>query len=234
MPGATPPGGAPANGTPPVNTNPTEGEGGTEGGTEGETPEIAALRREAANYRTRLRAEEQARQVDQAARATDAAELQQLKDQMAKVAAVFNPEQPPDPAKLAEQLTQTQTDAARKAAEDAAKIRDLTIRAALPQAAAKATADLTQLGDSVSFMSTVAKLDPASATFAADLESAVSEAVAANPRLKIAQAAVRSGAEIHGRSGGSDQLTYEQIKGWPPEKINEAREKGQLRQLMGG
>jgi hypothetical protein len=197
---------------------------------------MAKLRKENADWRTKLRAQEEAAKSLREAQEKQAAETASLKDVLAKLQSVLNPDSdtPPDPAKLAEQLTAAQAETARVAAEKDQAIRDLTIRAALPGIAAKANANLDGVQDFLVASGALAKLDPVAATFTADLESAVAAALDARPYLKNAQVAKRSGAEIPGRNGGSDQLTREQLKGMTPEQINKAREAGQLNKLLSG
>lgn len=200
-----------------------------------ENAELAKVRREAANYRTKLREQEAAAATAAKAAEESTAESASLKDILAKLSAVLNPDAntPPDPAKLAEQLTAAQAETAKVAAEYQKEIRDLTIRASLPGVLAKANADPTLTEAVLTANGALAKLDPAADSFAADLESAVAAAVDANPRLKVAPVAARSGAEIPGRSGGSEQLTREQVAqlAKTPGALDKARREGRLKSL---
>ncbi|HTF07821.1 MAG TPA: hypothetical protein VK659_06560 [Asanoa sp.] len=201
-----------------------------------EAKELARARKDAATYREKLRETEAAATALKTAQEQQQAETTSLKDMLAKLSAVLNPDAntPPDPAKLAEQLTETQAQAELALAATDEQIRALTIRAALPTVAAKAKAHPDGLMKVLTADGVLGKLDPTSDTFAADLESAAVAAVEANPYLKVAPVAARSGAEIPGRTGGSDQLTREQLKGMTPAQINKARESGQLNKLLGG
>ncbi len=203
---------------------------------DGDNAELAKVRKEAAGYRTKLREQEQATAAEKTAREKQTAELKAMQEQIAKIGAIFNPDanQPPDPAKLTEQLTAAQAETVRVSAAKDAEIRNLTIRAALPSILTKASADPGLTEAVLTANGALAKLDPTSATFGADLESAVAAAVEQNPRLKVTPVATRSGAEIPGRTGGSDQLTLEQVRGMKPEQIEEARKAGKLRTLLGG
>lgn len=206
----------------------------------GEPADIAKVRREAAGYRTRLREQEAAAlaaQQERDAHAVKLTEQQAMIDAILKAAGVKGDE-PADPVKLAEQLAAEQAkreaDVAALTAQHEQQVRDLTVRAALPAAAAKAGVDAAALADSMSFRTAAAQLDPASDTFAADLESAVAAAAEANPKLKTAPVAVRSGSEITGRSGGVDQLTREQVaelRKKDPEGLVQAMKDGRLRSL---
>ncbi|HEY8588483.1 MAG TPA: hypothetical protein VIL55_02910 [Naasia sp.] len=89
-------------------------------------------------------------------------------------------------------------DEARKAltpAQEAAQARALEL--AVVRTAPSKGANPDALLDSRSFQTAVSKLDPASDTFAADLESAIASAVEANSSLRAAPQGAR-------RSGGAD------------------------------
>jgi len=205
---------------------------------EGESPDIAKVRKEAASYRTKLREAEakQAQFEQQLAELTGkATEADTLKETLAALQKVLNPEAPtedaPDPGKLAEQLAAAQAERDRERAAADARIRELTVRTALPAAFSAAQADPTLTEAVLIATGALGKLDPTAQTFAADLESAVKAAVDANPKLKTAPVAVRSGAEIPGGSGGTDQLTLEQVRAMKPADIDAARKAGRLRSL---
>lgn len=219
----------PAAPAPPAPVEPVEG---------GETPDVAKLRKESAGYRTRLREEEAARKAveQQLAELTGkATEADSYRDTLAKLAAVLNPEAPkeetPDPAVLLAKIAEQEQATVAQLAERDAQIRALTVRASLPAALSASNAD-PALTEAVLIASgALGKLDPTSDTFAADLASAVEAAVTNNPKLKIAPVAVRSGAEIPGGSGGTDQLTLEQVRNMKPDQIEAARKAGRLKNL---
>jgi colicin import membrane protein len=204
---------------------------------EGETSEASKLRRENASWRTKLREQEQAAAAlteQKTAAEKQAADLKAMLDGIAKA---LNPEaanEPPDPAKLAEQLATAQAERETLAAEKDAQIRDLTVRAALPGILSKAGADPDLTLAVLTAGGVLSKLDPSAESFATDLASAVAAAVEANPKLKVAPVAVRSGAEIPGRSGGSDQVTREQLSRMSSAEIDKARVDGRLKSLLGG
>jgi len=198
-----------------------------------EEKELARARKEAATYREQLRDEQAAAAAFKESQATQMAEAESLKEVLAKLNAVLNPDanQPPDPAQLAEQLTAAQAETALIAAQKDEQIKQLTIRASLPAVLSKASADPALTEAVLTASGALGKLDPASPTFAADLESAVAAAMEANPRLKVDAPVApsrRSGAEIPGRSGGSNQLTLEQVRSMKPADIDKARKAGQL------
>lgn len=203
-----------------------------------DSDELAKVRREAANYRTKLREQEQSAAALKKAQDEQAAKTASLEEVLAKLNQVLNPDanQPPDPAKLAEQLETSRAETAKVAADYQRQIRDLTIRAALPGVLSKASADPGLTEAVLTASGALAKLDPSSDTFAADLESAVTAAMTKNPRLKVdapVASARRSGAEIPGRSGGSDQLTREQVAAMAkiPGALDKARREGRLKNL---
>jgi hypothetical protein len=204
----------------------------------GESPDLAKLRKENANWRTRLREQEAAVAAEKEARQKEAAESASLKDVLAKLNAVLNPDAnaPADPEKLLEQLSAAEAKTAKVEADYQAKIRDLTIRASLPGALTKAQADPGLTEAVLTASGALAKLDPSSDSFAADLESAVAEAIERNPRLKVEAPAARSprsGAEIPGRSGGSNQLTRAEAEALAktPGALAQAMKDGRLKNL---
>jgi hypothetical protein len=222
---------------PPAPTGPADDLDDDDGGPD---PAARKARREAKNLRERLAAAT-AQQDALAAQVADLVEKAKksagLEESWAKLAAVFNPaaDEPVDPAKLAEQLAAEKTAmeqaTAQQLAERDAQIRALTVRASLPTAFARHSADPELTTAVLTASGALTTLDPTAATFAADLASAVEAAVAANPKLKIAPVAVRSGAEIPGGSGGTDQLTLEQVQSMKPAEIDAARKAGRLKSL---
>jgi hypothetical protein len=221
---------------PPVAAAPTAEKPEEATGEPQESPDLAKLRKENATWRTKLREQEQVAANAQKAAEEHSAKLADLEGKWQKLNAFFNPDanEPPDPAKLAEQLTAAQAENARIASEWEQERKTLKVQAALPGVLAKANADPGLTEAVLATSGALAKLDPTSDSFAADLASAVNEAIEANPRLKIEAPAARSprsGAEIPGRSGGSTQLTLDQVRGMKPDEINKARKEGRLTSL---
>lgn len=199
---------------------------------------VEKLRKEAAGHRTKVGEATAAHEAATAAATAAATERDQMAATLAaimKAAGVVTDDEPADPVKLAEQLAaekaQREADVAKLTADHAAQVRALTVQATLPAVLAKAGANPGLTSAVLTADGTLAKLDPASDTFAADLESAVVAALEAHPQLKVAPVATRSGTEITGRSGGSDQLTLEQVKGMTPAEIDKARVAGRLKNL---
>lgn len=225
----------------PAAAEPTN-EGDSDGGKD-LSAEIKKLRSENASWRTKLRQQEEA-----SAQASKIVE--QLQTQMAesnerwnKFSELFNPDagKPLTAEELTEQFAgeraqwdSKSADYESKLSAADAKVRELTIRAALPNAVSKASADPGLTEAVLTASGVLAKLDPSSDSFAADLESAVAAAVEANPRLKVAPVATRSGAPIPGRSGGDGQLTREDVQKMAksdPEGLVKAQKEGRLRSL---
>lgn len=242
-PTATPPAAPPAPAPSPAAMPQQAPAPGDEGdGDDHADPVIRKMRRENQSLRTRFKEEQAAREAqgqqitDLLAKAEKAAAFEET---MARLAGVFNPAaEPVDPAKLAEtlaaeKLAQETAFAEQLAARDA-QLRTLTVRTSLPAAFAQHQADPELTTAVLTASGALGKLDPAAPTFATDLASAVEAAVTANPRLKVAPVAARSGPEIPGRSGVTDQLTLEQVRGMKPAEVEAARASGRLKNLLGG
>jgi hypothetical protein len=103
------------------------------------------------------------------------------------VALGLAPGETPDPAKLQAALTSRD-----------AEVRQLRIEGKVRSAAGKHSADAESLLDSRSFVLALADLDPSAADFDKSLTDAITAAVEANPKLKVAQGATRGGVEIKG------------------------------------
>jgi hypothetical protein len=219
----------------------TEQPAESDGESEAESARIAKLNKENATWRTKFRDAETAAEAAKVEREQERAEAASLKDMLAKLSAVLNPDAntPPDPTLLAEQLTAAQANTAKVQADYEAKIRDLTIRASLPNVLSKAHADPVLTEAVLTASGALGKLDPSADSFAADLELAVSAAMEANPRLKMdapVAPSKRSGAEIPGRSGGSNQLTREEVAAMAkiPGALDKAFREGRMKSLGAG
>lgn len=204
----------PAGGTPPAGD-----QGGQPSGQSGDpsgqprmydAAYVDSLRKEAAQWRTKLRESEQA----QDAKYTGL--LDQLK------AAGIKLGDKPDPEQLQASLTAAQSER-----------RDALLRAALYETASEHGANPAALRDSVSFLDSLKDIDP---TDSAALVAAAKAALAANPSLSATPAGpARGGADLSG--GGGDeprQLTEDDLTRMTPEQIVEAQDKGLLRNLLGG
>ncbi|MET9954218.1 hypothetical protein ABZ135_22080 [Streptomyces sp. NPDC006339] len=171
---------------------------------------VDGLRKEAAQWRTKLRESEQAQE----------ARFTSLMDQL-KAAGIQLGDKP-DAEQLQASLTAAQSER-----------RDALLRAALYETASEHGANPGALRDSVSFLDSIKDIDP---TDSAALVAAAKAALAANPSLSAAPAGpARGGADLSG-GGGNDprQLTEDDLSRMTPEQIVEAQDKGLLRNLLGG
>lgn len=171
---------------------------------------VDGLRKEAAQWRTKLRESEQA----QDAKYTGL--LDQLK------AAGIKLGDKPDPEQLQASLSAAQTER-----------REALLRAALYETASEHGANPSALRDSVSFLDSIREIDP---TDSAALVAAAKAAITANPSLAATPAGpARGGADLSG-GGGNDprQLTEDDLSRMSPEDIVAAQDKGLLRNLLGG
>jgi hypothetical protein len=212
------------------------GDGGGDGGAD-EPKELKDARRQAGNYRTKLRAEEEARATADAAAAAAKAENEKLTAVLDAFKKALDPEgakkdEPLDPAKLAAQLASQEETAAAELAKRDAIIRTQNVQLALPAVFAKLDAKPGLTTKVLKADGVLDKLDPSSKTFAADLESAVKEAIDEDPSLKVTPVVVKTGNEPTGRTGATNQLTS--LEGLSPEQIVEAQKAGRLKKLLGG
>lgn len=160
---------------------------------------IGDLRNEAAGNRTKAKTAEE--------------ERNELLAKLGQALGVTD-EETPDPAKLASDLEATQAEA-----------RVARIEAAAVRAAVRLGANPDALLDSRSFLDNAARLDPAADTFSTDLESAISQALEANPLLKTTgQAPGKSGADHTGDGGGKHIFTVAEIQAMTPEDFAKNRD----------
>jgi hypothetical protein len=138
---------------------------------------------------------------------------------------------PSDDPVVAAKTAADERDAARQEAK-AVKVENAVLKAAR-----KHEADPEALTDSRSFMAKLAGIDPAADDFAAQVDAAIKAAVSTNPLLKVGPAVppppARSGGSVGGGVPIPGQLSREDIKGWKPEAIEEARVAGRLNALLG-
>lgn len=131
---------------------------------------IRDTRGEAAQHRTKATAAEQ--------------QQAQLLAAIGQALGLPTGDQAPKPEELQQQLTASQT-AAREAA----------VKLAVYQTATKHQGDPDALLDSASFLAKVTALDPTANDFAAQVDTAIKEAVTTNPKLRATQAAGSSSAD---------------------------------------
>lgn len=174
----------------------------------------------------------------------EAAEKKAADDQaafMKKVAAAFGLEtdetKPPTLEELAKQLEESRGET--KASRD--ETRQTKVELAVYKAAGPLGADTSLLTAVLAHNGQLAKLDPASNTFTADVEQAVKAAVEANPKLK-AKAPERKepeptpagGAPMDGAPGSKRQLGAADVARMTPAEITKAVAEGRLNAYLGG
>lgn len=115
--------------------------------------------------------------------------VKQLTQQLGKALGLVKDDAPADPAELTQKLTAAQADA-----------RTTAVELAVYKAAGAAQADPDALLDSRTFVASLADVDPKDSKAIA---AAIATAIKDNPKLKAAQAAGRSGADIPGGPGAT-------------------------------
>ncbi|MFJ9353752.1 hypothetical protein [Streptomyces mirabilis] len=134
------------------------------------------------------------------------------------------------------QLTPEQI--AQKAQQSDQAAREATVKLAVFQTAGKHGADPDALLDSASFARAIGKLDPSSDTFAANVDTAIKNAVENNARLKAQsppQVPAKGGVDMAGGTSGKRQLTPAEVKHLSetnPEALVKAREDGLLKDYL--
>lgn len=218
------------------------GDGGQDDGKVART--IAAVREEFKGERAKRQAAERdfaQFKADAEQRETARAAAETERNRKLAVALGVAPEdEPPDPAKLAEQMErQAQEHTSALAARDA-EIRQRDIRLAVLAQAPGLDANGLLLMDSMSFLGTLSGLDPAAEDFAERVGEAVTAAAAANPQYKLTPAAPpaggppvppvppRSGGEFNGAPGGNRQWTVEDVEKATAAQVEKAQEQGLL------
>ncbi|MGW4822527.1 hypothetical protein ACWEP4_26925 [Streptomyces sp. NPDC004227] len=172
----------------------------------------------------------------------EAAETKAADDQaafMKRVATAFGIEtdetKPPTLEELAAQLEESRGET--KASRD--ETRQTRVELAVYKSAARHGADPDALLDSRAFAQAVAKLDPAGTDFNTQVENAITEAVAANQKLKAKQpepkepATPAAGAPMDGAPGGKRQLGKADVARMTPAEITKAVREGRLNAYLG-
>lgn len=151
---------------------------------------------------------------------------QAVLDSIAKALGVKGSEEV-DPAKLTEQLTAAQAEA-----------RQLKVERAVERAARTHGADEALLTAVLAHQGKLTGFDPASDTFATDVDALVAEAVEANPRLKAETTApapagpARSGGDFSAGSGAGQPISEAQLLAMSPEEVTKAFHEGKLAHLL--
>ncbi|MFJ3834450.1 hypothetical protein ACIPY6_02915 [Streptomyces sp. NPDC090054] len=129
--------------------------------------------------------------------------VKDITQKLGKALGLVSDDTPPDPAKLAEAISQK--DAALTEREAALRAKDVEL--AVWTRADKAGARAAALLDSRAFVRTIGDLDPSDKTFTAALDDAIKTAVKGNPAFAVTPAATASGPDLSGgtREGSAKQ-----------------------------
>lgn len=206
---------------------------------------IAAIRQDFKDERRRRQEAEKKFADMQAALDADKAERKKRDDALAVALGLKSGEEPPDPAKLAQELQATRAEHQAEITRRDAALQAKTVELAALTAAARLSADGSALLDSRSFVSAIGNLNPADADFGEDLDTAIKKAVEANPRYKLtssrsaaasnsnggngasAATIARSGAE-HTAPGGNRQWNLEDVDRASGQEVRDAQDAGLL------
>lgn len=203
-----------------------------------ETPKvIAALRNDFKSERTkRQQAEQQIAEI-RAQRDADAAEQAKRMDAFAIALGLKSGDEPPDPAKLAEELERTRESHKSELERQAAEIRQRDLRLAVLTQAPSLEANGLLLMDSMSFLRKLDGLDPAADDFSERVGEAIKAAAEANAQYRLAPPKAepkppptipRSGGEHNGAPGGNRQWTVEDVDRATAAQVAKAQEDGLL------
>lgn len=147
---------------------------------------IAAIRNDFKDERTKRQAAEKKVADIQAALDADKAERQKQMDALAIAFGLKSGDEPPDPAKLAEELKAEREKGQAEISRRDSALRERTIELAVLRNAARHGGNGDALLDSRSFMAKVNGLDPSAGGFADDLAEAIKAAVENGPQYKAA------------------------------------------------
>lgn len=129
---------------------------------------------------------------------------EQLLKEFGEKLGILTPEAKPDPAALTAAIGEKDTTIATLTTSN----RELSVQLALYDHADKHGANPTALRDSVSFMKSLAGLDPTAADFGTKLDDAIKTAVEANQQLRMVPGAPRrGGGEFNGAPGATGRPT---------------------------
>jgi hypothetical protein len=200
---------------------------------------VAAIREEFKAERAKRQAAEARLGEIQTALEADKQERAKQMDAFAIAFGLKTGDEPPDPAKLAEELKAEKDRAQAELAARDTELRAKTVELAVLQAAQRHGADGLALLDSRTFLGSVAGLDPAADDFAEKLGEAIGKAVEQVPRYKLEPAAPpppapptppKSGGagDFAGTPGGNRQWTTEDVERASPQEVVQAQEQGLL------
>ena len=178
----------------------------------------------------------------QAALAADKDEQARRMDAFAVALGLKSGDEPPDPAKLAEELERSREQHKAELERQAAEIRQRDLRLAVLTQAPSLDANGALLMDSMSFLGKINGLDPSAEDFGERLGEAIKAAAEANAQYRLAPApapeqpkpppaVARSGGEHNGTPGGNRQLNLADVEHMLPREVAEAQDAGLLMDL---
>jgi hypothetical protein len=198
---------------------------------------IAAIRGEFKDERSKRQAAEAQIKELRDARTADQAEQAKRMDAFAIALGLKSGDEPPDPAKLAEELERSREQHKAELEQQAAEIRQRDLRLAVLTQAPALEANGALLMDSMSFLRKLDGLDPAADDFSERVGEAIKAAAAANAQYKLAKPAPppkpeptvpRSGGEHNGAPGGNRQLNLDDVGRMTPREVADAQDAGLL------
>jgi hypothetical protein len=197
---------------------------------------IAAIREDFKGERSKRQAAEAQIKELRDARTADQAEQAKRMDAFAIALGLKSGDEPPDPAKLAEQLERQTADHSSALAARDAEIRQRDVRLAVLTQAPSLDANGLLLMDSMSFLRKLDGLDPAADDFSERVGEAIKQAAEANPQYKVtpkpaekpAPTIPRSGGEHNGAPGGNRQWNVEDVQRATAAEVAKAQEDGLL------
>ena len=198
---------------------------------------IAAIRGEFKDERSKRQAAEAQIKELRDARAADQAEQAKRMDAFAIALGLKSGDEPPDPAKLAEELERSREQHKAELDRQAAEIRQRDLRLAVLTQAPSLDANGALLMDSMSFLRKLDGLDPSADDFSERVGEAIKAAAEANSQYKLAPPKTaekpaptipRSGGEHNGAPGGNRQWNIEDVNRATPSEVAKAQEDGLL------
>ncbi|APT92895.1 hypothetical protein CPHO_08350 [Corynebacterium phocae] len=179
-------------------------------------PRISKLRKEAGDYRTRLRKQEQAAEEYKS-------QLEHLRGSLSKTLGIEEETSPEDLIKQAEE----------QATQANQRYNELLQRVALSDAIGKAKADPDLAVPFIKGTDKFGTLDPSADDYEAQVADLVAEIVEKYPKLRVQAAPPSSGNTTPPSNNEHRELTRDDLRKLPPEEINKLAREGKLDHLMG-
>lgn len=194
---------------------------------------VEQLRKEAANWRTKVDTEAKAA----AEKAAEAAR-QELTKQLGKALGYEKDEA--DPVKLLEAAQSERQAALQERDQTQAQLKTLLRESAVTKAASQFGANAGALNDSVTFQAKAAAIDPSASDFADQVSALVKAAVESDPKFKAVQVASTTGSASTTHSGegeASAPISRDELKKLAAQKdghkkILQLQREGKLQHLV--